>query len=312
MRLVKFWLISTIFLVHTCMYSGESSSGDFEQKLNRLSDQAVEITVDVTEITPANVAALAHAQSDRLLKLTRLAIKRANKQDRITPEQLTMIGENLPDLTALIVQDTGLNGASLVALKPLVTGKFFTKLSELDISNNPLDASDADAASQFSNVSPSDIALPPLEWINIANLNLHAPAPSSMNFIKRGIMSTVLNKTLAAHTLPLAILDLSGNAIGDFFTYFFASTPLVNALKFLNLSNTSITKEGIQSLAQSTGLKALTELDLSNNALTDADIEVLAKASFVPQLKYLNVQHNNITDETRIKNLFAHVKALTL
>lgn len=289
-----------------------SATVNFEQKLNNLNDLAVEITLYIAEITPENIAALAQATANRLHNLTRLIVKRANRQEHITPEQLVLLGENLPDLTVLNLQDTGLNGPSLAALKPLITGKYFTKLDTLDLSNNPLDDSDIDALSQFSEVLPADLMLPPLKWLNIANLNLQAPAPSSMNFIKRGIMSTLLNKILASVRLSLAILDLSGNTIGDFFAYFFANTPLVGALKFLNLSNTGITREGIERLAQSTSFKELTELDLSNNMLTDNDIEALAKAPFVPQLKYLNVQHNAFTNPAHVKNLLGHIETLTL
>jgi uncharacterized protein (TIGR02996 family) len=116
---------------------------------------------------------------------------------------------------------------------------------------------------------------------------------------------------ISSYFTCLAILDLSGNPLGDGGARALMA-PGYLALCDLNLSGTGISDEGVHWLATSRHLAGLEKLDLRFNQIGDAGVQVLAAAPTLGKLRVLKLGYNPVgTPGVRALASSPHMAQLT-
>jgi uncharacterized protein (TIGR02996 family) len=196
-----------------------------------------------------------------------------------------------PSLTALALNDNGAITAD--GLKTLADSPFFAGLSTLDVSGNDIGEAGVRAALD----SPSFARLNTLKLSRnpIGDAGARALAGSALlgRMVARsarlelrghanGPISAAGARALAASPAlaRCAVIDLTGNDIGDAGFAALAGSPLLTEVRVLKLARNQITDAGIDAIrpALTALLARLRLLDLSENRLTNFGMGLLQRA----------------------------------
>ncbi len=219
-------------------------------------------------------------------------------------------GRSLESLTAY---DCGLTGDGL--------GYFlaaFTKLKQLDISDNPIAP---DAWRAFVQADPAirlerlDVSGTPLAGIslhrvlgsraceNLKQLEMNRCGSARLNMV------TVANSRfwtqateLRAHggTIPASTLEPLCLVQGP------------PSLRVLDLDDNYLRTEGVRMLCEAPWADGLTWLSVSRNYLDDVSLQVLAQSGRFPHLNTLHLSHNNLDLDETEGELITHIGIRTL